>query len=165
MRASITQRITQMNSKKSSYRETVVLAIGELAVAVLTVVGFLIADLAFGTGFSYNVFTGAALGALVIVLNFFFLSLSVNRAVDSYLEIRGTQEMSDEEAEKFTAEHSFPSVDKRAIARKNITQLLKIINVLSVHVKCQNRTLAKRKYTDYRINCEYHTNRNEKRWI
>lgn len=95
-----------MNSKKSSYRETIVLAIGELAVAALTVVGFLIADIAFGTGFSYNVITGAALGALVIVLNFFFLSLSVNRAVDSYLEIRGTQEMSDEEAKKFTAEHS-----------------------------------------------------------
>ncbi|MBQ7387095.1 MAG: hypothetical protein IJW03_02900 [Clostridia bacterium] len=95
-----------MNKNNHSYKETVALAIGELIVAALTVLGFFVADAAFGTGFSYNVITGAALGCAVIILNFFFLSVSVNRAVDKYLSERGTREMDDEEAEKFTAEHS-----------------------------------------------------------
>ncbi len=81
-------------------------AIGELIAAALTVLGFFICDIAFGTGFSYTVMAGAALGYGVIVTNFFFLSLSVNRAVDRYLTERGTREMSEEEAEKFTQEHS-----------------------------------------------------------
>ncbi|MBQ7356869.1 MAG: hypothetical protein IJW66_05650, partial [Clostridia bacterium] len=48
----------------------------------------------------------------VVVLNFLFLSLSVNRAVDSYLEARGSREMTDEEAEKFTAENSMAIQNK-----------------------------------------------------
>ncbi len=94
-----------MNSS-NNYKEALVLTIGELLVAALTVLGFLVADIAFGTGFAYNVITGALLGCGVIVLNFFFLTLSVNRAVDKYLLERGKREMSEEEAEKFTNEHS-----------------------------------------------------------
>ena len=95
-----------MENKKQTYKDVIVLAIGEICTAVLTVLGFLLADVIFETGFSYNVITGAFLGSAVIVLNFLFLTISVNRAVDKYLAERGTREMSDEEAEKFTSEHS-----------------------------------------------------------
>lgn len=85
-------------------RETLVLLVGEAIVSALVALGFYLCDLAFQTGFSYRVFTGAALGTLVVILNFLFLSVSVNRAVDRYMEIRGSREMTDEEAERFTAE-------------------------------------------------------------
>lgn len=95
-----------MNEMKSTNKDIFILAAGEVIVAVLTVIGFLVADIAFGVGFSYTVITGALLGCAVIVLNYVFLTVSVNRAVDTYLAERGSREMSDEEAEKFTVEHS-----------------------------------------------------------
>lgn len=95
-----------MNRIKTTNKDIFIVIFGELIVSALTVVGFLIADIAFGTGFSYRVITGAVLGFAVIVLNYIFLSISVNRAVDNYLEIRGKREMTEEEAEKFTEENS-----------------------------------------------------------
>ena len=82
------------------------LALGEAIVASLTVLGFFLCSLAFDTGFSYRVFTGAALGAAVTVGNYLALIISVNTQVEKYLALRGSQEMTDEEAEKFTNEHS-----------------------------------------------------------
>ena len=95
-----------MNELKTTYKDIFIVVLGELCAAVLTVLGFLVANVAFSTGFSYRVITGALLGCVVMVLNYIFLSASVNRAVDSYLAERGKREMSDEEAEKFTEEHS-----------------------------------------------------------
>lgn len=85
-------------------RESLILLAGEAVVTAIVALGYYLCDLAFNTGFSYRIFTGAALGSVVVILNFFFLSLSVNRAVDRYMEIRGTREMTEEEAERFTAE-------------------------------------------------------------
>ena len=87
-------------------RETAILAAGEALVCVLVALGYLLSDALFDTGFTYRVLTGALLGSVVVIVNFLFLSISVNRAVDKYIEIRGTKEMSDEEAEKFNAQHS-----------------------------------------------------------
>ena len=95
-----------MENKNQTYKDVTVLAIGEIVTAALTVLGFFIANVLFDTGFSFNVISGALLGCAVIVLNFLVLTVSVNRAVDKYLAERGTREMSDEEAEKFTNEHS-----------------------------------------------------------
>ena len=95
-----------MENKTNTYKDVLILAIGEALAAFLTVLGFFVADLAFKTGFSYSVILGAILGFAVITANHLFLSISVNRAVDKYLAERGTREMSDEEAEKFTNEHS-----------------------------------------------------------
>lgn len=94
--------------KKSNvhWRETGILAIGEIIVGAVVVLGFFLSDLIFETGFTYRVFTGAVLGIAVAVLNFLGLSLSVNLAIDKYLALRGNAEMSEEEAAKFTAEHS-----------------------------------------------------------
>ena len=95
-----------MKTNKAHYKETAILAVGEVIVCALVVLGFYVSDLIFDTGFTYRIFTGALLGTLVTVANFFGLSWSVNRAVDKYIEMRGSREMSEEEALKFTAEHS-----------------------------------------------------------
>ncbi len=93
-------------NKKESMRDVAFLAIGEAAVAALSVLGAFLISLFTDFSFDYTVFTGALLGGCVAVLNFLFLTVSVNRAVDTYLSLRGSREMTDEEAEKFTAEHS-----------------------------------------------------------
>ena len=94
-----------MKNNNSAARDILILSVGELVAAALTVAGFAIAQAYVDVDF-LGVTLGALIGAAVTVANFVFLTLSVNRAIDSYMEIRGSKEMSDEEAEKFTAEHS-----------------------------------------------------------
>lgn len=97
-----------MNSKEKSpvIAETVRILIGEGIVALLTVGVFLLLDLFSLVSFSYTVITGAALGAAVIFLNFFFLAHSTDKVALEAIAARGTREMSEEEIEKFTEEHS-----------------------------------------------------------
>ena len=92
--------------KKENNRELRILIIGETVVAALTVVGAFSVSLLSQLEFGPPVICGALLGALVVILNFAFLSLSVNRAVDEYLAVRGSREMTEEEADRFTAENS-----------------------------------------------------------
>ena len=94
-----------MKKSNAHFREIAMLSAGELIVTGLVVAGFAIADSYISVDY-VKVILGALIGAVVTVLNFLFLTLSVNKAIDSYMEIRGTREMTDEEAEKFTAEHS-----------------------------------------------------------
>ena len=70
-----------MKKNKASL-DIILLAVLEAAVAVLVVVGYVVADAAFDIEFSYRVITGAALGAVVTVANYAFLTLSVDRAVN-----------------------------------------------------------------------------------
>lgn len=93
-------------NKTNSSKEVLLLAAGEIAVSVVTVLGAFLVSLFTDFIFDFTVITGAILGSAVTVINFLFLSLSVNRAVDVYLEARGTREMTEEEAEKFTTENS-----------------------------------------------------------
>ncbi|MBE6635359.1 MAG: hypothetical protein E7617_04085 [Ruminococcaceae bacterium] len=58
-------------------RETLILALGEALVAVLICLGYLLIG-----KFEWQVATGAVLGGAVTVLNFLFLAISVNRALD-----------------------------------------------------------------------------------
>ena len=94
------------NSKPSL--DITLLTLCELAVAVIVVIGYIIAEAAFDVAFTYRVITGALLGCLVTVLNYIFLTLSVDRAVKGFLQLRGTKEMTDEEAESFAKENSAP---------------------------------------------------------
>jgi len=91
--------------KNNSLGEVMIIIFGELIVSALVVLGFLVAS-AFGYPFTYKVITGVLLGSAVTVGNFYFLTVSVNRAVDRYLELRGSREMDEEEAAKFTEQHS-----------------------------------------------------------
>ncbi len=96
------------NMKKNSVpkRESLILLVGEIIVSLLVILIYLLVDLVSEYSFSYTVVTGVLLGSAVTVLNFLFLSLSVNKAIDSFLEERGEREMSEEEAEQFANEHS-----------------------------------------------------------
>ncbi len=89
-----------LKSKLSVYIDTVWLALGEVIVAALVSVGFLI----FGS-FSYKVVTGALIGGAVTVINFLILSVGVNRAISNYVKERGDKELDEEEAEKYAKEH------------------------------------------------------------
>ena len=97
-----------MNTKEKSpvLYETLRILIGEAIVAALTVLVFWLLSLFSLTEFSYTVITGALLGALVVVLNFFFLARSTDKIAVEAMEARGEGEMSEEEIEKFTKEHS-----------------------------------------------------------
>lgn len=90
-----------MENKSSSARQILALAIGEIIVSALVCVIYLILG-----KFDYTVVTGSILGSIVTVANFAVLTFSVNRAVDRYLELRGSREMSEEEAEAFAKEHT-----------------------------------------------------------
>ena len=95
-----------MKKNKAHYKETAILALGEIIVSGLVVLFFFLSHVLFDTAFTYRVFTGALLGSLVTVLNFFGLSRAVNRSVDKYIALRGDAQMSEEEAMRFTVEHS-----------------------------------------------------------
>ena len=91
-----------MNNKNklSLYIDTVWLAIGEaIAAALISVVFLLIGK------FNYSVVTGAVLGGAVTVINFFILSVGINRAINKFVEERGDKEMDEEEADKYAKEH------------------------------------------------------------
>ncbi len=90
-----------MQNKNSGMRDIIALVLGELTVsagvaAVFALCGF----------FSYKVITGVLLGSLVAILNFVFLTLSMNRAVDRFMALRGEREMDEEEADAFAAKHA-----------------------------------------------------------
>lgn len=93
------------NKGSSTYIDTLYLAVGEAIVAALVTGVFILLGIFGVARFDYTVVTGALLGGAVTVLNFFILSLAVNRAVAGYIEARGTEEMSEEEAEEFSKRH------------------------------------------------------------
>lgn len=90
-----------MQNKGSAAKQIIALSLGEVIVsAAVCLVYFLLGQ------FSYTVITGVLLGSLVTIANFILLTVSVNRAIDKYLELRGTREMDEEEAEKFAETHA-----------------------------------------------------------
>lgn len=89
----------------SVYIDSLWLAVGELAVALLVFLGFLIAKAAGADVTLYKAVTGALLGGAVTVANFLILSVGINRAINRFVDERGTDEMDDETAEKYAKEH------------------------------------------------------------
>ena len=85
-----------MNDQKIPVTELIFTALGEAAVSALTVAVYMIIG-----KYNYTVLCGVLLGSAVILLNFIFLCLAVNRAVDEVLSDRGSAAMDDEEAAKF----------------------------------------------------------------
>ena len=86
--------------KQSTVKTTLFFAVCELIVSALVVAVYLVID-----KFTFKVLTGVLLGSTVIILNILLLSISVNRAVDSYMDKLGNKERTDEEAEKFAKEN------------------------------------------------------------
>ena len=115
--------------KLGQHKEVTAVAIGELIAAALTVLVYFLVSLIFDVSFTWRVPLGALLGALVITLNFLFMSLSINKRVDEFVKIRGSVEMSEEEAEKFAAEHSvrIQNILKTSFIVRTLTMLLTLI--------------------------------------
>lgn len=97
-----------MTENKFPKKELIVLAIGEAIFVLVTILTFLGVSVSgiIEFEFSYRVVTGALLGAVIVLLNFIFLSMSVNMAVDEYIALRGDKEMTEEEAEEFASKNS-----------------------------------------------------------
>ena len=115
--------------KNKPYVDIVILTLCELAVSVLTVIGFIVCDAMFDIAFSYRVITGVILGTLVTVLNYVFLTLSVNRAINNFLALRGDREMDDEEAAAFARENSAPiqNAMKLSFIIRTFTMLIALV--------------------------------------
>ena len=112
-------------NKLSAYSDTLWLLIGEAIVALAVALCYL----ALGR-FDYTVVTGGALGAFITSLNFFILSVGVNRAVNKYIEERGSKELDDEEAEKFAEDHKMDV--QNAMMKSYIFRILLMLGSLAL---------------------------------
>ena len=81
--------------------EALLILVGEaICSAIVSLIFF-----AFGS-LDLSVFLGSLLGIAVVLANYLILAISVNRAVDRYLEKRGSEDMTEEEASAFAAKNS-----------------------------------------------------------
>ena len=118
-----------MEQNKTSPAEILSLLFLELGSAAVITLAYYLLELLGVASFDFRVIIGALLGALVASLNHLVLTLSVNRAVNNYLALRGTREMTDEEAEQFAKENSAPI--QNAI---KLSFILRTVSMLAVLV-------------------------------
>ena len=90
-----------MKNSRLPLFEICLLAIGELIVSSIIIGVFLIIR-----KFTWSVVFGALLGSAVVILNFLWLSISVNRAIDRALAERPEGELDEEALSAFTAKHT-----------------------------------------------------------
>lgn len=113
----------ETKNKLLTYIDTLWLFIGGLIVSLPVIGVYLIIG-----KFDYTVVTGALLGTFVTTLNFFILSVGVNRAVNRYIEARGTEEMDDEQAEEFAKKHGMDV--QNAMMKSYVFRMLLMIGSL-----------------------------------
>lgn len=83
-----------------------IILVGEIIVSLVTAGVYLTVEAVSGNdAFTYKVITGLLLGTGVVLANYIFLSVSVNRAVNKVMAERPDREMTDEEIEEFAATH------------------------------------------------------------
>ena len=80
----------------------------QIAVIAITCLGAFVLELLGVAKFDIKVLFGSVLGVVVILLNYIFLIISVDKAISNFLALRGGKEMDEEEAEKFAAENAMP---------------------------------------------------------
>ncbi len=112
-----------MQKKNLPFSEYAILTVGEAIVSLIVIGIYLAID-----KFSYQVVTGVLLGSIVTIFNFVFLSVAVNRAVDNVMALRGNQELDEEEAGKFAAEHS--AKIQQAVKASYIVRMLVMLAAL-----------------------------------
>ena len=84
------------------------MTVAQLAIVALTCLGAFLLELAGVATFDMRVVLGSVLGVVVILLNYIFLIVSVDRAIANFLTLVGGREMDEEEAQKFAEENSMP---------------------------------------------------------
>lgn len=75
------------NSKFVAIKETLILALGEIICSAIICAVFLLIK-----KYDFTVLLGSIIGSAAIVLNFFFMSVAVNRAIDEAFALRGNYE-------------------------------------------------------------------------
>ena len=98
----------QTSKTKKLLGDILPMTIAEIAVGGLTCLVALLLDVLGVVSFSYRIPLGSLLGILVILLNYVFLILSVDKAIADYLKLVDGKEMDEEEAERFAQEHAMP---------------------------------------------------------
>lgn len=118
------------DKKQKFIKDLLPFTLAELAVSALVVLFGFVLSLANIISFDYRIITGALLGAVVMILNYTFLTASVDKAIQNFIALRGEKEMSDEEAEQFAAENSMPI--QNAIKTSYIIRTVTMIATLVV---------------------------------
>ena len=118
----------KMNRKQNVQTDILTLATCEAAVVILVILGGLALDMGGIYGFDFKIILGAIFGAIVTLANYVVLTISLDRAVKSYLELRGDREMDEEEAEAFAKANSAPI--QNAIKRSSTLRTLTLIAAL-----------------------------------
>lgn len=122
--------MTDQRNKSNILKETLPLVLGEILAVLLVTLGGLALGMAGVITFNAYIVSGAILGALVTVINYLVLTLSVDLEIKKYLELRGDKEMSEEEAEEFAKTHT-QGVQK-AVARSSVLRTFSIVACLLV---------------------------------
>lgn len=104
--------------------ETAAMIVGELIVSLLVCAGFFIAGY-----FNYTVITGTALGSVITVLNFLFLIITTNKAIDEAIAARGEGEMTEEEALAFAQKYQI-----KIQATVKISYIVRTISIVAALV-------------------------------
>ena len=114
-----------MKKNKFPIGEFLGLIIGEVAVSAIVVLVYILLE-----KFSYKVITGVVLGAVLALMNFVIMSVTVSRAFDKAREARGTREMTEEEIDAFTTEQK--SALALAVKGSYIVRMIIIVGALLV---------------------------------
>ncbi len=89
-----------MNKNNIPISEIMIVTCGEAIVSALVVLVYLALGL-----FSYKVILGVLLGSIVMLANFFFLAVAINRAFDEAMADKTEEAMSEDDAAEFAAKH------------------------------------------------------------
>lgn len=87
-------------------KDTAPMIIGEGLVMLAVILGAGVLDVLGIYEFDLRVGAGAVLGAVISCLNYIFLTISVDRAINDYVTLRGDREMNEEEAQEFAKKNS-----------------------------------------------------------
>ncbi len=99
---------------------------GQLVTAGIVIGVYAIVSIFLPEVFTYRIFTGLALGAFISIANYMILNITVNRAIDKFIALRGTEEMDEDQAMEFT--------QKNAMAVQNAATKSYIIRMASMVV-------------------------------
>lgn len=87
-------------------KDTAPMIIGEGLVMLAVILGAGVLDLLGVIKFDLRIGTGACLGTVISCLNYIVLTISVDKAINDYVALRGNKEMDDEEAQIFAKKNS-----------------------------------------------------------
>lgn len=112
--------------KSSNLFEVLMILVGEAIVSLITVGVYLLVEyIGKSDVFDHTVITGLLLGTAVVIANYAFLSVSVNRAINKVMAMRPEGEMTEEEIMEFSEKNQ--GVIKNAAATSYLVRTLSML--------------------------------------